>query len=166
MAEAAASPPQEPPTPGFYLRPRSRGFVAHVIASARNFRSLREVIAKGLSDLGVDSDTVDTVRLVVSELTGNGVRACGEYVPLVVEVYVGVEADAEARAGGEAGAVYINVHDPEPRRPLRRSGIALDDPDAESGRGLALLDLLCPGWRVANSPIGKQIRCRLACPAG
>jgi anti-sigma regulatory factor (Ser/Thr protein kinase) len=109
---------------------------------------------KELSTAGVDADTIDGVRLVVSELVGNSVRACGDHVPVVIEVYLGIEV------------VYVNVHDPEPRLPRHGGRPALDDAEAESGRGLALVDLLCSGWRVARSPIGKQIRCRLVRPSG
>jgi hypothetical protein len=40
-----------------------------------------------------------------------------------------------------------------------REGVRLDDPEAESGRGLPLVDLLAPGWRVTGTPVGKQMRC-------
>ncbi|MGP3635278.1 hypothetical protein ACTU45_18235 [Streptomyces sp. 24-1644] len=65
-----------------------------------------------------------------------------------------------------AFGIAVNVHDPDPRAVPRRRGIALDDAEAEAGRGLALLDLLAPGWRMVRSSIGKQIRCRIPCPAG
>ncbi|MCM2429196.1 ATP-binding protein [Streptomyces sp. RKAG337] len=97
---------------------------------------------------------MDAAQLVVSELVGNCVRAYGEHAPVVVEVYV------------PSFGVAVNVHDPDPRMLPRRSGVALDDPEAESGRGLPLLDLLAPAWHIQRSPIGKQIRCRLARPAG
>ncbi|MDJ0340790.1 ATP-binding protein [Streptomyces sp. H10-C2] len=71
-------------------------------------------------------------------------------MPLVVEVSVGPTV------------VVVGVHDPDPARLPRRRAVAMDDAEAESGRGLALVDLLTSGWRVARSPIGKQIRCRLA----
>jgi hypothetical protein len=57
--------------------------------------------------------------------------------------------------------VAVNVHDPAPEQLPRRQEVALDSTEAESGRGLPLLDLLAPGWTVEHSPIGKQIRCHL-----
>ncbi|MFI6703176.1 ATP-binding protein [Streptomyces sp. NPDC050509] len=151
MAERREQVPQ-PPTPGFYLRHRSRGFAAHVNATGSHLRSLRELTAKVLADLGVDADAVDTAQLVVSELVGNAVRACGDHVPVVVEVYAA------------SFGVAVNVHDPDPHTLPRRRGVPLDHATAESGRGLALLDLLTPDWHVIRSSIGKQVRCRVACP--
>ncbi|WP_277440687.1 ATP-binding protein [Streptomyces sp. SPB162] len=144
MAEAHG-----PPTPGFYLRTRPQGFVVHLVASGDNLRALRELTGKALASAGVDAGTAESARLVVSELVGNSVRACGPWVPLVVEVSV------------TRGAVLLRVHDPDPAGVPRRRPSAMDDAEAESGRGLALVDLLTSGWRVVRSPVGKQVRCRL-----
>ncbi|MDO0932017.1 ATP-binding protein [Streptomyces sp. DG2A-72] len=147
--------PLPPPAPGLYVRHRNQGFAAHLSASADAFRLLRGLIVKVLADYGADTEAAETAQLVVSELVGNSVRACGDHVPLVVEVYVA------------SFGIAVNVHDPDPRVLPRPRGIALHDPEAESGRGLGLLDLLAPGWHVCRSPIGKQIRCRVptGCPA-
>ncbi|MER6100771.1 hypothetical protein ABT115_00120 [Streptomyces sp. NPDC001832] len=72
-------------------------------------------------------------------------RACGDYVPLVAEV-------ESAPAG-----VWIRLHDPDRHGFPRRSGVQLDDPATESGRGLPLTDLLAPGWDATPTPVGKQI---------
>ncbi|MFD4763723.1 ATP-binding protein [Streptomyces sp. NPDC058439] len=152
--EEDQDPASPPPAVGRYVRYRSRGFAAHINASGPNLRSVRELTAKALAERGVQGDVADTAQLVVSELVGNAVRACGDHVPVVVEVYAA------------AFGVAVNVHDPDPRTVPRRRGIALDDAEAEAGRGLALLDLLAPGWHVVRSSIGKQIRCRVPCPAG
>ena len=85
---------------------------------------------------------------MASELIGNSVRACGDLVPLVVEVDTG-------RRG-----VSVKVHDPDRRALPRRSDMP-SDCGAESGRGLPLVDLLAPGWQVARTPIGKQVSCHL-----
>jgi hypothetical protein len=95
------------------------------------------------------ADTVDSAQLVLSELVGNSVRAYGDHVPLVVEVYV------------TSYGVVVNVHDPDPDTLPRRRVTPLDSAQAETGRGLALVDLLAPGWHVRRSAIGKQVRCRL-----
>ncbi len=76
-------------------------------------------------------------------------RACGDHVPLVVEVYL------------TGHGIQVNVHDPAAELPLRRSTVAMDSDTAESGRGLGLLDMLAPGWESAPSPVGKQIRCHI-----
>lgn len=134
---------------GFYLRVRPAGFTAHMNASAHCLRRVRELAERTLCEAGVDTGTRANVRLVASELMGNSVRACGDHVPLVVEI------DA-----GEDG-VRVKVHDPEPELLPSRHPVALDDEEAESGRGLGLVDILAPGWQVRATPVGKQIVCRL-----
>lgn len=146
--------PAPPPRPGFFCRDRTRGLVVHMLASPENLRAVRALAAEALAVQGIAPDAVEAAQLVLSELVGNAVRAYGPDVPLVVEVYA------------TFAGVAVNVHDPDPRHLPRRRGVALDDPEAESGRGLALLDLLAPAWHIQRSPIGKQIRCRLAHPSG
>ncbi|MET8183929.1 ATP-binding protein [Streptomyces sp. NPDC005336] len=118
-------------------------------ASAAHLRRVRELADKTLCEAGVDSGTSEMVQLVASELIGNSVRACGDHVPLVIEV--------DAAKDG----VSVKVHDPEPELLPSRRQVALDDEEAESGRGLGLVDVLAPGWRVFRTPVGKQIVCSL-----
>ncbi|GCB50001.1 Cys-tRNA(Pro) deacylase ybaK [Streptomyces sp. NL15-2K] len=96
---------------------------------------------------GIGDDAVDSAQLVLSELVGNSVRAYGDYVPLVVEVYV------------TGYGVAVNVHDPDPGTLPMRRATPLDCAEAEAGRGLGLVDLLAPGWQVRRSAIGKQVCC-------
>ncbi|NBM14776.1 ATP-binding protein [Streptomyces sp. GC420] len=132
------------------VRRRNQGFAAHLSASVRSFRSVRALTAEVLAEYDVDADAAESAQLVVSELAGNSVRALGDHVPLVVEVYA------------TAFGVAVNVHDPDPVLLPRRRAVAPDSAEAESGWGLALLDLLAPGWQIRRSAIGKQIRCHLA----
>ncbi|MGW3652485.1 ATP-binding protein [Streptomyces sp. NPDC000878] len=136
--------------PGVYLRHRAGGFVAHITASEFAFSTVRGLTASVPVGYGVGQDTADTAEWVVSELLGNSVRACGDHVPLVVEVYV------------TGCGIQVNVHDPAVDLPPRRSAVAMDSDTAESGRGLGLLDMLAPGWDSAPSPVGKQVRCQIA----
>ncbi|MFF7439462.1 ATP-binding protein [Streptomyces sp. NPDC008122] len=148
--EKEESKPKLPSSaPGFYFRHRNQGFAAHITASPAALRLVRELTATVVTLYGVDEDAAESARLVVSELAGNSVRACGDHVPIVVEVYVTLLG------------VSINVHDPDPSALPCRRAVALSSSEAESGRGLALLDLLVPGWQVRRSPVGKQIRCCL-----
>ncbi|MFJ9380350.1 ATP-binding protein [Streptomyces sp. NPDC101455] len=135
--------------PGFYLRHRAGGFVAHITASEYAFSTVRGLTASVPVAYGAGQDTADTAKWVVSELLGNSVRACGDHVPLVIEVY----------ATGHG--IQVNVHDPAAELPLHRGTVAMDSDTAESGRGLGLLDMLAPGWESAPSPVGKQIRCHI-----
>ncbi|WP_424528869.1 ATP-binding protein [Sphaerisporangium viridialbum] len=137
---------------GFYLATRPGGFVVHMNVCEENLRAVRDVTLKSLAAAGVDSETAESARLIASELIGNAVRACGNWAPVVVEV----EQDDKG--------IWVKVHDPNPARLPVRSNTAPDDDQAESGRGLWLLDALAPGWDVALTPIGKQVRCLLPAP--
>ncbi|WP_329218370.1 ATP-binding protein [Streptomyces sp. NBC_01485] len=137
-------------TPGYYLRPRPQGFAAHISASQQHLVSVRALTSAELLSHGIDADAVHSAQLVLSELVGNSVRACGEHVPLVVEVYV------------TSYGIAVNVHDPDPGALPQRRSTPLDSAEAEGGRGLGLVDLLAPGWNVRRSAIGKQVRCRVA----
>ncbi|MGW0757234.1 ATP-binding protein [Streptomyces sp. NPDC002814] len=141
-------------TSGFYLRPRPHGFAVHLCASSQNLCAVRQLARAELLAQGIEADAVDSTQLVLSELVGNSVRAYGDCVPLVVEVYV------------MSHGVAVNVHDPDPGTLPRRRATPLDSAEAEAGRGLGLVDLLAPGWRVRRSAIGKQVRCRVPAEPG
>ncbi|MFG2586124.1 ATP-binding protein [Streptomyces malaysiensis] len=129
---------------GFYLRARPSGFAVHMNASADHLRDVRGLADKTLCEAGVGPQTSADVQLVVSELIGNAVRACGDQVPLVVEVDTGEDG------------VSVKVHDPDLDRLPIRGLVALDDAEAETGRGLGLVDLLAPGWRVQPTPVSRS----------
>ncbi|MFG2346753.1 ATP-binding protein [Streptomyces phaeochromogenes] len=133
---------------------RPHSFAAHVCASPQNPFAVRQLARTELLAQGIEADAVDSAQLVLSELVGNSVRAYGDYVPLVVEVYV------------TAYGVAVNVHDPDPGALPRRRSTPLDSAEAEAGRGLGLVDLLAPGWHVRRSAIGKQVRCRVPAESG
>lgn len=135
---------------GLYLRHRSGGLVAHLTATQDTLSTIRALAHSVLLFYGATSDHADTAQLLLSELVGNVVRACGEHhVPLVIEVYTTV------------AGVTVAVHDPLPELLPLRGEAAMDSDQAVSGRGLALLDLLAPGWSVESSPIGKRVQCHL-----
>ncbi|MEU0645510.1 ATP-binding protein [Streptomyces umbrinus] len=154
LSTTAPASPRTPATPGFYFRTRPHGFAAHVCASPQNLFAVRQLARAELLAQGIEDDAVDSAQLVLSELVGNSVRAYGDYVPLVVEVYV------------TAYGVAVNVHDPDPGALPRRRSTPLDSAEAEAGRGLGLVDLLAPGWHVRRSAIGKQVRCRVPAESG
>ncbi|MFE3501922.1 ATP-binding protein [Kitasatospora sp. NPDC059146] len=138
------------PRPGLYLRQCPGGVVAHLTADQDTVHTVRALALTVLVAHGVDLETAQSAQLVLSELLGNAIRACGEHVPLVVEVYRSRGIDA-----------VVAVHDPLADTAPRRTDTAPDSAEAESGRGLTLIDILAPGWTVEPSPIGKQIRCRV-----
>ncbi|MFK0047885.1 ATP-binding protein [Streptomyces sp. NPDC090741] len=119
-------------------------------ASKAALSRMRDLSEEILLAYGAAAKVASTTQLVLSELVGNAVRACGDAVPLVIEVYV---ADS---------LVAVSVHDPEPELLPQPGKAAMDDPEAESGRGLVLLNVLCHEVSVIPSAIGKQVRCLLA----
>ena len=86
------------------------------------------------------------VQLCVTELVGNVIRHLGEGTPVRVRV---------ARVDGRT---RVEVTDPDPRALpvlIRATG------DAESGRGLALLDAMALRWGVVQGVAGKTVWCEL-----
>ncbi|MFJ8001838.1 ATP-binding protein [Streptomyces sp. NPDC096310] len=145
----SAPTPHPGATLGHYLTPNPTGFSLHMSASPRNLRAVRGLTEATLRNAGVSPDGVDCAQLVLAELYSNAVNACGDYVPLVAEVEAG------------AAGVWVRLHDPDQSRMPWHSGVAMSDPEAESGRGLRIVDVLAPGWDVLRTPVGKQIRCLL-----
>ncbi|MDH6107879.1 anti-sigma regulatory factor (Ser/Thr protein kinase) [Kitasatospora sp. MAP12-15] len=145
----AQGPMLPAPRPGLYLANRLGGITAHLTADQETVSTVRALALTVLVAHGIDRESAEDAQLVLSELIGNAVRACGAHVPLVVEVY---------RAEHDA---IVAVHDPLAGTGPRRTTAEPDGDEAESGRGLVLLDVLAPGWTVEPSAIGKRIRCRI-----
>ncbi|MGA4848485.1 ATP-binding protein [Streptomyces sp. G5(2025)] len=108
---------------GHYLTRTPTGFVLHMSASPRNLRAARGLTHDVLHGAGVEPDAVDGAQLVLAELYGNALHACGDFAPLVAEVEAGPTG------------VWVRLHDPDRVRLPRHTGVPLDDPCAESGRG-------------------------------
>ncbi|MFH9708297.1 ATP-binding protein [Streptomyces luteogriseus] len=88
------------------------------------------------------------VQLCASELVTNVVRHVGEAVPVTVRVW-----------REEGGRIRLGVSDPDPRvLPVLVAGVGTD---AESGRGLALLDALAVRWGVEQEAGRKTVWCEL-----
>lgn len=155
-----------PPVLGWYPAATSTGFVLHLSATPQHLRAVRGLVEKTLCGAGADDGLTQAVQLVLSELCGNAVRACGDFVPLVAELELERELGRAGSGGtGALAAAWVRLHDPCRHIRPRTTGVRLDDPYAESGRGLAIVDLFAPGWDVAVTPVGKQIRCRVPAPA-
>ncbi|GGQ53274.1 ATP-binding protein [Kitasatospora griseola] len=147
--DLAPSPHKSGSTQGFYLSPRPDGFVLHMNASAAHLVDMRAHVLKTVTSAGGTEELADAARLVASELVGNAVRLCGPHAPVVV-LLAHTEQD-----------VVVQVHDPEPAALPCRSTEPPDNPRANTGRGLWILDALAPGWTVTPTPLGKQITCTL-----
>ncbi|MFF7766318.1 ATP-binding protein [Streptomyces massasporeus] len=88
------------------------------------------------------------VQLCASELVTNVIRHVGEGVPVTVRVWP-----------EEGGRVRLGVTDPDPRAlPVL---VAAAGAEAESGRGLALLDALAVRWGVEQEAGHKTVWCEL-----
>jgi two-component sensor histidine kinase len=128
---ACCAPPTGPP-PVLLLadEPQSAG-------AARQF--VREFVPYHVP--GVSADHVETVVLVACELVTNAIRygtEPGDSLRVVLDV--------------DERRTRVEVHDSVRRRPRRRP----ESVDRERGRGLVILDALCPeAWGVRDIPFGK-----------
>ncbi|MFB6881220.1 ATP-binding protein [Streptomyces noursei] len=130
-----------------YTRRGNGTFTTHLTVGADTLRFLRRDVYEALLDEGVSEKTAHTAQVVLSELVGNAVRACGDGAPLIIEVEAGRDG------------VAVDVTDPEPTRLPQADASMLDSADAESGRGLAIIDLLCESVDTIVTAIGKRIHC-------
>jgi anti-sigma regulatory factor (Ser/Thr protein kinase) len=133
------APQGPPPVLVLTSEPQSAGV-------ARDFA--REYVAYHRPD--ASEDHLDTVVLATSELVTNAVR-------------YGTEPGDSFRVVLDADATRtrVEVHDPVRRHPHRRPESA----DRTRGRGLLILDALCPGtWGVEDAPLGKAVWAEV--PAG
>ncbi|MDK1343328.1 ATP-binding protein [Streptomyces sp. 378] len=106
-------------------------------------------VRRALRPHGID------VQLCASELVTNVIRHVGEGVPVTVRVW-----------REEGGCVRLGVTDPDPRALPVLVGAVGAGGEAESGRGLALLDALAVRWGVQQEAGRKTVWCDLFTEAG
>jgi anti-sigma regulatory factor (Ser/Thr protein kinase) len=109
---------------------------------------VRHSIADDLAESGIDSDSIDDVVLVASELVGNAVRHAAASFDSSLAVSWDVEADA----------VVVRVLDGSPELPRQRSS----NDNETSGRGLAIVAAVSADWGVRRNEHGKQVWARVA----
>ncbi|MEU6243228.1 ATP-binding protein [Streptomyces sp. NPDC047024] len=106
---------------------------------ARDF--VREYVGNNAPD--ASTDHVDACVLVTSELVTNSIRygtEPGDFVRLVLDT--------------DGTRTRVEVHDRVRRRPRRRP----ESDDRTRGRGLLVLDALCPDrWGLSDRPMGKAV---------
>jgi len=105
--------------------------------------AVRRELATDLDLHGVDPETIDQVTLVASELVGNAVRHAG--------VDEGAELDVSWTLVNDA--VIVAVEDPSGEPPIVRTAT----PDAQSGRGLRIIEALTAEWGYEPTPRGKRV---------
>jgi anti-sigma regulatory factor (Ser/Thr protein kinase) len=88
------------------------------------------------------SRVLDEAQLLVSELVTNAVRHGGP--PVRVRVACG---------GADGAGLQVAVSDGDPQPPVRRH-VA---PEAEGGRGVALVDIISDRWGVDRADTGKTV---------
>ncbi len=119
--------------------------VLQAVVEPRVVAVLRNRVAAHLTDWGLP-EPADTARLCVSELLTNVIR------------HVGAGSAVTLRLWMVDGSPRLEVTDPEPDAvPVLRH----PSQEAESGRGLALLDALTARWGVTRNVDGKTAWCDL-----
>jgi serine phosphatase RsbU (regulator of sigma subunit)/anti-sigma regulatory factor (Ser/Thr protein kinase) len=114
-------------------------------AHALSARRARRFVLAALEALGVRAPAIEEVaELLTSEVVTNAVLHAGSGVRVLVE--------------GMPGGVRISVTDTDPQMPALRPPAD----QAESGRGLHLVDTLADRWGVAPAPTGKAVWFELA----
>ena len=102
---------------------------------ARSFTAARFAAA------GMGARATDIGLLLVSELATNALR------------HAGTEFEVEVRTTPTGVRVAVSDEDPaHPREPQARPG-----PEAEGGRGIAIVTELADRWGVAGDPLGKTV---------
>lgn len=108
----------------------------------------RRIVADELASAGCNDNTIEDARLLTSELATNAVRhATGtDSYDLTVQL--------------DRGVLHVGLTDSCADRP-RVSGRPPDE--AESGRGMWLVDLIAEQWGVEPSPPGKRVWFEMPC---
>ena len=112
----------------------------HLAPALTSARQARRFVSDTLAEWG-DERFVDAASLLVSELVTNAVV----HAASAVDVSVGHE--------GIHAVLRVEVRD-RSRRPPRMGGF---DPEAVSGRGLALVEAMSDRWGVENDDAGKRV---------
>ena len=112
----------------------------------RHVPAARQRVGKVLADWGITDGLADDVTLSANELVTNAVTHCRVSC-----------AQVKVTLTLQEPYLFLEVHDPDRDRlpEPRDSG-----PDAEGGRGLALVGLLAHGWGHAQLPHTKCVWAR------
>ncbi|MGW1809285.1 ATP-binding protein [Streptomyces sp. NPDC002078] len=115
------------------------------LAEAEEVAALRRILRLHLERWGLQEHS-ETAQLCVSELVANVIKHVGPGTPTTLAVSM------------SGTRLRIEVHDPDPRAlpTLTDAGA-----DAESGRGMALIDAITDRWGVDLAPGRKTTWCEL-----
>jgi sigma-B regulation protein RsbU (phosphoserine phosphatase) len=101
----------------------------------------RSFTAGRFAAVGMGKTATDIGLLLVSELATNALR------------HAGTAFEVEVRT--TPTGIRVAVSDDDPARP--REPQVLPGPEAEGGRGMAILEELADRWGVAGDPPGKTV---------
>ncbi|MER5972139.1 ATP-binding protein [Streptomyces sp. NPDC002055] len=120
------------------------------LAEAEGIASLRRLVRTRLDSWGL-SELTDSAQLCVSELVAN------------VVTHVGIGTPATLALSVEGSTLRVEVADPDGRGlPV----LLAAGPDAESGRGMRMVDAVAVRWGVAPTASGKTTWCEIAAGSG
>jgi anti-sigma regulatory factor (Ser/Thr protein kinase) len=132
-------------------------FTQRFSATPRGARLARRLALHQLDRWGIPhgTDVSDTAALLAAELAANAVthgRVPGR--------------DFELRLTHTPGVLFIEVSDTRgERRPPQPGHLPTPEPDADSGRGLLIVEALADRWSVLDrTPVGKTVRAELDLP--
>jgi anti-sigma regulatory factor (Ser/Thr protein kinase) len=109
---------------------------------------VRHQLAQALESRGFAASMVDTALLLATELLSNAlIHTTANSGPAAVRLDVHVNGSR----------LVIAVTDPDPRLP----GVRPAEPNAEHGRGLALVEALATRWGTRSAPARKTVWCLL-----
>jgi anti-sigma regulatory factor (Ser/Thr protein kinase) len=150
----------KPVRPG-HLRPLAAGLLTLVTLPTSPFWARRYTRVFLSSCQEISDGTAETAELIVSELITNAVRFSGDLTRTLRysdRANVGL---ISLSLRYFSGALLIEVYDTDSNPPIR---VHADD-DAESGRGLMLVDALSKEWSYYFPPGGgKVVYCLLEIP--
>lgn len=149
MLKATAMPDDDPRRAAEPVPAQRDTFSMRFTSSRRGAQLARKVAVRRMEQWGhpPESDTSCSVALVVGELAANAV--CHGLVP-------GREFALDLAYTAGSGLLRIEVSDANPTRPPVHPAPA--GHEAESGRGLLIVDLLTDRWGSApRTPIGKTV---------
>ncbi len=117
---------------------RRQETLEHAVGSVRVGR---QIVRRSLD--GRDRRRTDVAALLTDELIANAVKHGKPPVVLTLEI--------------DRGMLFVAVTDAAPEFPTVRRPSS----DAESGRGMRLVDVLSDGWGIDRLPPGKRVWFRL-----
>jgi anti-sigma regulatory factor (Ser/Thr protein kinase) len=116
--------------------------------TAASISRARNIVAEEMTAAGCADETIDTARLLTSELATNAVRWSAGAATYRVNVRL------------DNGILRVGVTDDNPVPPVAHGAPAAD---SESGRGLWMLDLIATTWGVDRAKSGKCVWFEIPC---